>query len=114
MAVTQVARWRDGLLVYIKAYVKAYASREDALRDLGVSEDELEPIRPVMASANLDLVRSIYVAWERGDFGRADWADPEIELMSADGSDPGSWKGMAEVDEKWRQVALAPVEVDAR
>jgi hypothetical protein len=37
-----VARWRDGLMVYIKGY----AHREDALRDLGVSEDELEPIDP--------------------------------------------------------------------
>ena len=38
----QVARWRDGLCVHFKAY----AHREDALNDLGVSEDELEPIDP--------------------------------------------------------------------
>jgi len=38
-----VARWRDdGLCVHFKAY----ARREDALRDLGVSEDGLEPIAP--------------------------------------------------------------------
>jgi hypothetical protein len=42
MPIAQVARWRDGLLVY----VKGYADREDALSDLGVSEDELEPIYP--------------------------------------------------------------------
>jgi hypothetical protein len=42
MPVAVVARWRDGLVIYIKAY----AEREDALRDLGVSEDELEPIEP--------------------------------------------------------------------
>jgi hypothetical protein len=38
----QVAKWRGGLCVYWKAY----SSREDALRDLGVSEDALEPITP--------------------------------------------------------------------
>jgi hypothetical protein len=38
----QVLRWRDGLCIHFKAY----AHREDALRDLGVSEDALEPIAP--------------------------------------------------------------------
>ena len=42
MPATGVARWRDGLCVFHKAY----ASREDALEDLGVSEDALEPIDP--------------------------------------------------------------------
>jgi ketosteroid isomerase-like protein len=37
-----VARWRDGLIVYLKAY----AHREDALGDVGVSEDALQPIDP--------------------------------------------------------------------
>jgi hypothetical protein len=37
-----VARWVDDLIVYLKAY----AHREEALRDLGVSEDTLEPIGP--------------------------------------------------------------------
>ena len=42
MPLAQVVRWRDGLVVYFKVY----AHREDALSDLGVSEDSLERIEP--------------------------------------------------------------------
>jgi ketosteroid isomerase-like protein len=37
-----VCRWRDGLIVYFRGYLRT----EDAFRDLGVSKDELEPIYP--------------------------------------------------------------------
>jgi hypothetical protein len=53
-------------------------------------------------SANLDLVRSIHVAWERGDFSSTAWADPEVELVFVDGPDPGGWRGLGEVAEGWR------------
>jgi hypothetical protein len=57
-----------------------------------------------MASANLDLVRSICTAWEGGDFGSAEWAHPEIEIVRADGPSPGRWiglTGMSEATRNW-------------
>jgi ketosteroid isomerase-like protein len=70
-----------------------------------------------VASANVHLVRSIYAAWARGDYSSAEWADPEIEFVIADGPAPSSGKGLAAmaegargVFEAWDEFRIEPEE----
>src|SRR5437879_11951863 len=55
-------------------------------------------------SANLELVRSIYAAWGRGDFSTTEWAHPEIEWIIADGPTAGRWTGVAEMVESFGRM----------
>ena len=82
MQATPVARWRNGLLVHFRSFTQ----RDDALRELGLSEGELESAeRPLpTVSANLELVR----AWiEATNLSRQEdqvaLAHPEFEMTEA-------------------------------
>jgi ketosteroid isomerase-like protein len=55
-------------------------------------------------SSNLDLVRSIYTAVGRGDYGSASWADPGIEYVAIDGPEPGTRKGLAGIADVVRMM----------
>jgi ketosteroid isomerase-like protein len=56
---------------------------------------------------NLEIARSIYEAWERGDYSSAAWADPRIDYVIADGPCPGHWIGLAGMAEECRDFLSA-------
>lgn len=53
-------------------------------------------------SENLDLVRSIYADWERGDFGSDAWAHPRIEMVNPDALLPDNITGVTGMAQNWR------------
>jgi ketosteroid isomerase-like protein len=81
--------------------VEDHLTLKGALRALGLNAESLEAAG-LRALTNLELVRSMYGAFERGDWSSADWADPEIEYAIADGPAPGSWRGLNGLAEAWR------------
>jgi ketosteroid isomerase-like protein len=58
-------------------------------------------------SENLDLVRSIFADWERGDWSSSAWAHPDIETVMADGPAPGRSTGVDGAAELWRNFLNA-------
>ena len=58
----------------------------------------------LVSSANVELVRSIYAAWERGDYsGSLGWASSDIEFVFGDEPDPGKWVGLGVMVQHWRE-----------
>jgi ketosteroid isomerase-like protein len=55
-----------------------------------------------MASANLDLVRSTFEGWERGDFSSTEWAHPDIEWAIAVTTGYERGTGLAGLAKVWR------------
>jgi ketosteroid isomerase-like protein len=54
-----------------------------------------------MSQENVEIVRSIYAAWERGDYSSVDSQHPEIEFAIADGPSPGRWTGATGIKQGW-------------
>jgi ketosteroid isomerase-like protein len=65
-------------------------------------------------SENLDLVRSIYADWERGDFSRTEWADPKIEFEQRAGLAPLTVHGVAAMAEAWREFLRAWADISTK
>jgi ketosteroid isomerase-like protein len=60
-----------------------------------------------MGSADLELVRSIYSAWERADYSSLDWAAPDLKYTLADGPSPGTSSGVDGMIRGFREVLAA-------
>ena len=60
-----------------------------------------------MSQENVDLARSIYADWERGDYASTKWVHPEIEWVIVDGPSPGRWTGAAGMEAVWRDFLSA-------
>jgi ketosteroid isomerase-like protein len=53
-----------------------------------------------VSEQNVELVRSIYTAWEQGDFTSVEWADPEIEF-TIPGPDSEVHRGLEATGRAW-------------
>jgi ketosteroid isomerase-like protein len=94
--VTGVFTVRKGKVLIIEFFW----DQAEALEAVGLSEQ-------AKSKENVEIVRSICAAWERGDYSSTEWADPDIELVFSDGPAPGNAKGLAGMAAAWREFLNA-------
>ena len=54
-----------------------------------------------MSWENVELVRSIYGKWARGDYSTTEWQHPDVEFTMVDGPNPGRGIGAGGIAEGW-------------
>jgi ketosteroid isomerase-like protein len=105
-----VSAWSAGQSTRARAHAAACADSLLIVFSHGQVDQWVEAVAPNwdtcrVSSANLDFVRSIYAAWELGDFSRApQWADPAIEWVNFGGPAAGGRTGVEAVAEFWREL----------
>src|SRR5262245_25477150 len=69
-----------------------------------------------MSQENVEIVRRIFGAWERGDFSSAEWADPEIVFHLRAGPDEAVHHGVDAMGQAWGEwlTAWDEFETEAR
>ncbi len=77
-----------------------YESEDEAREAMGLS-------KKATSQDNVGLIRTVCAPWQRGDFGSAEWADPQIEFGFADGPTPGTWTGIQAMGDAWREALRA-------
>ena len=58
-----------------------------------------------MSQENVEIVRSIYRAVERGDYSSSEWADPDIEFVAPHEERP--LRGVEAMQRSWRDFLTA-------
>jgi ketosteroid isomerase-like protein len=60
-----------------------------------------------MSQENVEIVRSVYAGWSRGDFSEGDAFDPQVEFEMVDWPEAGSSRGLDAMRRTWRGALSA-------
>jgi ketosteroid isomerase-like protein len=108
-------RW-SFTVVWVAGMVMRVTGRND-IDEARAAAERLAEERGQAMAENLDLVRSIYADWERGDYSSGDWAHPDIEFAVEGWLEPGTSTGVAtmaqrsrELQDVWQDLRMKAVE----